>query len=120
MKVSVVEQVPLNGLDNYVAPSQGKIAPKEMAKTDDSANNEEQNQKYTSQQLKQSVDALNKTMETYKTDIKFELHEKSGEYMIKVLNESDGTVIREIPPKKVLDMVAYFKELLGIIVDKLI
>lgn len=120
MKVSGVDQAAMAGLDNYVTPSQGKITPKEIVKTDENSNKDEQKEQYKPQQLKQSVEALNKTMETYKTNIRFELHEKSGEYMVKVLNETDGSVIREIPPQKVLDMVAYFKEKLGIIIDKLI
>ncbi|SFF95742.1 flagellar protein FlaG [Desulfotomaculum arcticum] len=120
MKVSGVDQLARVGLDNYVARSQDIITAKEITKTDESLREDEQKQQCTPQQLNQSIEVLNKTMETYKTNVRFELHEKSGEYMVKVLNETDGTVIREIPPKKVLDMVAYFKEKLGIIIDKLI
>lgn len=69
-------------------------------------------------QAKQAVDKMNKTMETYNTEIRFQLHEKSGEYMVKLINTKDNSVIREIPPEKVLNMVAYFKELVGIVIDK--
>lgn len=74
----------------------------------------------TSQQVQAAVEKLNSTMETYGTELRFEYHEKSGEYMVKVINEKDKSVIREIPPHQVLEMVAYFKEMLGIIVDKFI
>lgn len=74
----------------------------------------------TSQQVQAAVEKLNRTMETYGTELRFEYHEKSGEYMVKVINEKDKSVIREIPPHQVLEMVAYFKEMLGIIVDKFI
>lgn len=70
--------------------------------------------------LGKAVSQLNDTMEAYTTGLRFEIHEKSGEMMVKVINEEDDTVIREIPPEKVLDMVAHFKRILGIIVDKLI
>jgi flagellar protein FlaG len=59
-------------------------------------------------------------MDSYSRHLKFTLHKGSGEYMVKVINTKDDTVIREIPPEKVLDMVAYFKEMLGIVVDKFI
>jgi len=72
------------------------------------------------QKVHKSVDLLNKIMVCYNTEVRFTLHKESGEYMIKVVNTSDDNIIREIPPKKVLDMVAYFKEILGIIVDKFI
>ncbi|WP_347491395.1 flagellar protein FlaG [Desulfoscipio sp. XC116] len=71
-------------------------------------------------ELEKALGQLNDTMEAYSTKIRFELHEESGEMMVKVINGQDGTVIREIPPEKVLNMVAYFKKILGIIVDKFI
>ncbi len=71
-------------------------------------------------EVEEAVTQLNETMRAYYTELRFEVHEKSGEIMVKVLNERDGTVIREIPPEKILDMVAYFKKVLGIIVDELI
>lgn len=75
-------------------------------------------QKVNKEQLQQSIEKINKTMDTYSTELHFEMHEKSGEYMVKVINSKDRSVIREIPPERVLNMVAYFKEMLGILVDK--
>ncbi|MFZ5591476.1 MAG: flagellar protein FlaG [Bacillota bacterium] len=75
---------------------------------------------FTPQHVQAAVEKLNKTMETYGTELRFVYHEKSGEYMVKVISEKDKSVIREIPPHQVLEMVAYFKEMLGIIVDKFI
>ncbi len=72
------------------------------------------------EKLEQAVEQLNNTMRVYYTNLRFEIHEKSGEIMVKVLNSEDGSVVREIPPEKTLDMVAYFKEMLGLIIDKLI
>jgi len=71
-------------------------------------------------QIENAVKQINNTMEMYHTELKYSLHEESGEYYVKVINTEDNTVIREIPPEKVLDMVAYFKKMLGIIVDKFI
>lgn len=71
-------------------------------------------------QVRQAVNQLNKTMETYQTELRFQLHEKSGEYMVKIVNPKDNTVVKELPPEKILDMVAYFKEILGLVVDKFV
>jgi flagellar protein FlaG len=38
--------------------------------------------------------------------------------MVKVIDENTGEVIREIPPKKILDMVANMLELAGLLVDE--
>lgn len=70
------------------------------------------------EQIQQAVSKINKTMETYNTELRFQFHEKSGEYVIKLINKNDDSVIREIPPERVLNMVAYFKEMLGLVVDK--
>ena len=52
------------------------------------------------------------------THYEFRLHEKTGTMMCKLVdNETDETV-REIPPEKILDMVAGIWELVGIIVDE--
>lgn len=72
------------------------------------------------EELEQAVKTLNNTMKDYQTELRFEMHEKSGEIMVKVISREDGSVIREIPPEKVLEMVGYFKKILGIMVDKLV
>lgn len=75
---------------------------------------------YSKEELDQAVKTLNNTMQEFHTELRFEMHEKSGEMMVKVVSREDGSVVREIPPEKVLDMVGYFKKILGIMVDKLI
>jgi len=70
--------------------------------------------------VEKAVELINKTMENYNTELQFTLHEGSGEYVVKVINTEDHSVIREIPPERVLDMVAHFKKMLGLIVDKFI
>ncbi len=101
-----------------------KQAGEAVTKTDKTGENlkeqEQQGERSSLEEVRAAVKLLNKTMESYGTHLKFSLHERSGEYMVKVINTNDNTVIREIPPERVLDMVAYFKELLGIIVDKFI
>ncbi|MFZ5644554.1 MAG: flagellar protein FlaG [Bacillota bacterium] len=78
---------------------------------------EEQRENMT---VEKAVELINKTMESYNTELQFTLHKDSGEYMVKIINSKDHSVVREIPPERVLDMVAHFKKLLGIVVDKFI
>lgn len=90
------------------------------AKTLKKEEKEEKNPQQDPRVVEKAVSLLNKTMESYNTELRFTLHKESGEYMVKVISTKDNSVIREIPPKRVLDMVAHFKEVLGIIVDKFI
>ncbi len=70
---------------------------------------------------KKVIEALEKAFREImgpRTMIKFSIHEGTKEIMVKVLNEETGEVIREIPPEKILDLVAKIWELAGIIVDE--
>lgn len=68
--------------------------------------------------LEEAVVQANKTLETYNTKLQFSIHKESGEVMVKVINSIDNTVVREIPPERVLDFVADVKKMLGFILDK--
>ncbi|MEG6617339.1 flagellar protein FlaG [Peptococcaceae bacterium 1198_IL3148] len=74
----------------------------------------------TLEQLTKAVEQANKTMENFQTNLHFELHEESGEYLVKVVNSENKEIVREIPPEWVLDMVAYFREIVGIMVDEIV
>lgn len=52
------------------------------------------------------------------THLKFEIHDKTKDVMIKIINDNTGEVLKEIPPKKILDMVASMMEVFGIFVDE--
>lgn len=74
--------------------------------------------------LEVAIEQANKTMETYNTELRFSIHKESGEIAIKVINTKDNSVIREIPPERVLDFVAHvkkiLKKMLGVMIDKFI
>lgn len=69
-------------------------------------------------QLEEIVQGMNKFMQPTHTSLKFELHEKLNQYFVKVIDDNTKEVVREIPPKKLLDMYAAMTEFLGILVDK--
>ncbi len=97
--------------------AKGKGTGKSTGYTGDPGKNERE---ITREEVEKAVNQINSTIRAYYTELHFELHEKSGEMMVKVINKETDTIIREIPPEKILDMVAYFKRILGIIVDKMI
>lgn len=74
----------------------------------------------TIQEVREAVDQINETMELYRTELRFVLHEESGEIMVKVINAETQEVIREIPPEWTLKIVASVKRMLGLILDRFI
>ncbi|UOY86937.1 flagellar protein FlaG [Bacillus glycinifermentans] len=69
-------------------------------------------------QLERTVQGANKLLEPSQVHLQFELHEKLGEYYVKVVDDKTDEVIREIPPKQWLDFYAAMAEFMGLIVDK--
>ena len=70
------------------------------------------------EQLIKTIEKVNKRLRGIPTSLEFVIHEKTHDIMIKVINQETGEVIREIPPEKILDMVANFLEKAGLIIDE--
>jgi flagellar protein FlaG len=72
----------------------------------------------TKEEVGKAVDKLNKFLQGEKVHAEYEVHEKLNDIMIKIVNNDTKEVVLEIPPKKILDMVAKTLEMVGILVDK--
>lgn len=70
------------------------------------------------EQMIRVIERANKALQGATTTFEFSIHEKTKQIMVKVLDKDNGTVIREIPPEKTLDMVARLWEMAGILVDE--
>lgn len=66
----------------------------------------------------EAIERANEAIQGVNTSFEFSIHEKTRQIMVKVLNRDTKEVIREIPPEKILDMVAKIWEMVGIIVDE--
>lgn len=64
------------------------------------------------------VERANKSIAGPYCNFEYSIHEVTKQIMVKVIDQDTKEVIREIPPEKVLDMVAYMWELAGVIVDE--
>lgn len=70
------------------------------------------------QEVKSTVEKLNDFVDPVRTNLKFVFHEDLHEYYVTVINPLTNEVIREIPPKKMLDMYAAMTEYMGLLVDE--
>ena len=73
-------------------------------------------QQFAEEQVITAIEKANDRIQFYNTHLEFSIHEKTKEIMVKVYRDEE--VIREIPPEKVLDMVAHMLELAGLLVDE--
>jgi flagellar protein FlaG len=69
-------------------------------------------------ELHKTIDKILKTLEGDSTSLKFDIHKDTNTIMVKVIDNNTQKVIREIPPEKILDMIASIWKLVGIIIDE--
>lgn len=73
---------------------------------------------YTDKALIKTIEEANEKFQVFDRRFEFSVHEKTKEILIKVIDVKTDEVIREIPPEKILDLVAKLCELAGIFVDE--
>ena len=93
-----------------VVPTQPKIM-----KTERSSSEE---QEMPAKQAKSMVDSMNNFLVSADSNLKFVFHEELNEYYVTIIDSQTDEVIREIPPKKLLDIHAAMREFVGLLVDR--
>lgn len=90
------------------------VKPAEKLKQDNAAANED----VSKEQLEHLVFLFNDFMKPVRTNLKFELHERLERYYVSVIDSETKEVIKEIPPKKLLDIYAEMAAFMGFLVDE--
>ena len=67
---------------------------------------------------KKMIEKINKALEGSGRHFKYEVHKPTNEVMISVIDDETNEVIREIPSKKLLDLIAKIWEMAGLFVDE--
>ncbi|WP_080873268.1 flagellar protein FlaG [Oceanobacillus timonensis] len=78
----------------------------------------EENRAVSRAQVEQVIEKMNDFLKPVRRNIKFEMHEKLEKYYVTVVDADKEEVIREIPPKKMLDMYAEMADFMGLLVNK--
>jgi len=69
-------------------------------------------------QIKNAVVKINKFLQGEGTHVRYQKHDVLNQMIVSVIDNNTNEVIKEIPSKKILDMVAKMCEMAGILVDK--
>lgn len=70
----------------------------------------------TEEEVIKAIEKANQKFEYYDTRVEFSIHEQTRQIMVKIFKNNE--LVREIPPEKILDMVAKMMEMAGLIVDE--
>lgn len=68
--------------------------------------------------IMKAVKQANKVLDGANRRFEYSIHEQTNTIMVKVIDTDTNEVIREIPPEKILNLIAKLWELAGIIVDE--
>ena len=68
--------------------------------------------------LKEKIDDMNDIMETLDEKLAFELHDDTETIMTQIIDIKSREVIKEMPPKEMLDLAAKIHEMVGLIIDE--
>lgn len=81
-------------------------------------NNVIDEQEITKEKLQQAVETVNEFLQINHSSSKFVLHEGLERYFVQVVDAETEEVVKEIPPRKLLDAFYEMQKLLGMIVDE--
>lgn len=75
-------------------------------------------QEITKEKLQKAVETVNEFLQINHSSSKFVLHDGLERYFVQVVDAKTEEVVKEIPPKKLLDAFYEMQKLLGMIVDE--
>jgi flagellar protein FlaG len=77
-----------------------------------------EDQEISKDKLQNAVDTVNEFLQVNHNASKFVLHDGLDRYFVQVVDTKTDEVVKEIPPKKLLDAFYEMQKLLGMIVDE--
>lgn len=76
------------------------------------------NDNETKVKIQDAVNTMNEMLDINNSTSKFMFHEGLERYYVTVVNRETEEVVKEIPPKKILDAFYEMQKMLGMIVDE--
>ena len=76
------------------------------------------NEEFTKKDVDDALKKINNFLKDDKTHAEYSYHKEMKTMMVKVIDESTKEVVLEIPPKKILDMVASMMKQVGLLDKK--
>ncbi|QCJ42381.1 flagellar protein FlaG [Bacillus sp. S3] len=96
---------------------QVELVPKVKEITKEKQEQQEQ-QALSKERTEKVIESMNDFLKESNTHLEFQFHEGLQKYYVAIVDDTTNEVIKEIPPKKLLDMYAEMTDYLGLLVDK--
>jgi flagellar protein FlaG len=96
-----------------------KSAPiSELTKSERTGSTLPEENEITKEQVENTVRKLNQAVALFNKQLSFVIHEKTEKMMVQIIDKETKEVIKEIPPREILDLEARIKEYLGWLLDE--
>lgn len=79
---------------------------------------EDEEQLSSKEKMHQVVNSMNEIFEINNKNLKFVYHDGLKEYFVQLIDSETNEVVKEIPPKKLLDAFYEMQKLVGMIIDE--
>ncbi|MBD7943030.1 flagellar protein FlaG [Psychrobacillus sp. Sa2BUA9] len=106
LKTEVVGEIKSNVTENSI---------RQIMQSEQKANEKEI---FPKEKVQKAVDALNEFMTIQNRNSKFVMHDGLERYYVEVIDAETEEVIREVPPRKLLDAFYTMQKFLGMIIDE--
>ncbi len=121
--------IQVSGISNEHISAVTKVEPPKLARIESLLRDEKvmefkrypdpEDKAFTKEEVEKAVDSTNKILkEEHNAKYQFEIHEGTGRVMVNLVDMQTKEVLKEIPPEKILDLVANIWERLGLLVDE--
>lgn len=74
--------------------------------------------KVSKEELIHAVNTANESLKSDNKELKYSIHKQTNTIMVKLVDSKAKETIKEMPPEKILDMVAKMWEMAGLFVDE--
>ena len=120
-----IEQIGNAGMQQHInniksSSSENTISDRTTVARKEATENREEEARFkpSEKQIQEAVDSTNREFEKLQTNLRFSVHKQTKQIMVKIIDSNTQEVIKELPPEKLLDMVASMMERAGLIVDR--
>jgi flagellar protein FlaG len=104
------------GLKTVTPTPSRKTKPKtEPAVSENSSANKREVEKDTRAKIERVAQAMEDYVKSNQRSLRIQVHPGTGDFMVKVISEEDGRVIREVPPEELLNLAAKMEAMIGVL-----
>lgn len=106
----------INAAQNINVSNSNDNLPKVETKVKENTS-ENKERKVSKKEISSAVDKANDLLND-STHLQFKIHKITKDIMVKIIDDKTGEVVKEIPPEKIIDMIANICETCGIFVNE--